>query len=308
MTDAPSISSRSARGLLTAVPEKTLSIPPQTALILEGGGMRGVYTAGVLRWFTDAGLDFPYVIGVSMGACNGANYISRQPERNRIVNIRFVDDARFLSFRRLLFGGELFGMGFIFTAIPTALVPFDLKTFLESDQRFIIVATDGRTGEAVYYDKDALGAHFLTVLQAGCSLPLVQKPVALGGRLLMDGGLADAVPIARSVADGNRRHVLVLTQPKGYRKKPSGLVKLMKFRYPHLTGLADALTNRHHQYNRSMAIIDAMEANGTALVIRPRSPLVIGRVDRNKNRLYAGYDEGYNDAARCAADLKRILS
>ena len=139
----------------------------RTALILEGGGMRGVYTAGVLRFFMDQNLYLPYVIGVSMGACNGANYVAHQPERNRIVNIRYVSDSRFISYRRLLLGGELFGMRFIFDTIPNALVPFDFETFLASKQRFIATVFDCQTGEAVYFDKVGLSKNDLTkILQA----------------------------------------------------------------------------------------------------------------------------------------------
>ncbi len=154
-----------------------------TGLILEGGGMRGVYTSGVLRFFMDRRLYLPYVIGVSMGACNGANYTARQPERNRIVNIRFVNDRRFISFRRLLTEGELFGTKFIFDEIPNHLVPFDFETFRRSKQRCIITATDCHTGEAVYYDKDEIGDDVLKILQAGCALPLVQPYLATAFRV-----------------------------------------------------------------------------------------------------------------------------
>lgn len=291
----------------THITHRTITVPPDTALILEGGGMRGVYTAGVLRCFADMGMVFPYIVAVSMGACNGSNYVSGQHERNRIVNTRFVHQRRFMSYRRLLGGGELFNTPFIFDTLPNALVPFDMDAFVNSGQRFVIVATDARTGEARYFDKDDVGRDFLTVLRASCALPLVQRPVTFNGDVLMDGGLADSVPIDRSIADGNRRHMLVLTQPQGYRKKPSRLVKLMKIRYPGLTGVARALASRHHQYNASMARIDRLAAEGRALVIRPETPLGIGRADRRRPRLMNGYDRGYNDAARCATAIKAFL-
>ncbi len=139
--------------------------PKDTALVLEGGGLRGVYTSGVLRYFMDRNLKFPYVIGVSMGACNGANYVSMQPERNRIVNIRYANDGRYLSYTRLLLDGELFGMRFLFDSIPNKLVPFDFETFRKSEQRFVAAATDCETGEPVYFDKDRPDGEMMTVLQ-----------------------------------------------------------------------------------------------------------------------------------------------
>ena len=271
--------------------------------------MRGVYTAGVLRFFMERQLWFPYVIGVSMGACNGSNYVSRQPERNRIVNIRFVRDSRFLSYRRLLTGGELFGMPFIFDTIPNRLVPFDAETFLNSEQRFVSVAVDCMTGAAVYFEKkDLEDKHaFLKILQAGCALPLIQKPVRVNGQWLMDGGIADSVPIEKSIADENQRHVLVLTQPRGYRKTKSRIVGMLRLRYPRFRGLIRALERRHDAYNETMERIDSLEAEGKALVIRPKEQLGVGRAERSKQKLYAIDDLGHRDAADCWDHLKRYL-
>jgi len=280
----------------------------RTALILEGGGMRGVYTAGVLRFFMDQNLYLPYVIGVSMGACNGANYVAHQPERNRIVNIRYVSDSRFLSYRRLLLGGELFGMAFIFDTIPNALVPFDFETFLASKQRFIATVFDCQTGETVYFDKVGVSKNdLMKILQAGSSLPLVQKPVSYNGRTLMDGGLAVAVPIQKSIADGNQRHVLILTQPKGYRKKSSFINQLIRWRYRSYEGLCRGITARHIRYNETMELIDRLEEKKEVFVIRPARSLGVKRVERRKDKLYAAYDQGYADAKISFADLSSYL-
>jgi predicted patatin/cPLA2 family phospholipase len=281
----------------------------RSALILEGGGLRGVYTAGVLRFFMDRDLYFPYVLGVSIGACNGANYVARQPERNRIVNIRYVRDRRFLSYLRLFRGGELFGVDFIFDAIPNELVPFDFETFLKSEQRFIAVALDCHTGEAVYIEKTGLTkADFMNVLRAGSSLPLVQKPVSFKSRTLMDGGLSDPVPIQKSIADGNRSHILILTQPKGYRKQSSDLAWLIKRRYQHFAGLCQTIGTRHSRYNETMERIDRLEEKREIFVIRPAQPLKVGRLERNKNRLYVAYDQGYADAWACYGELRTYLN
>jgi predicted patatin/cPLA2 family phospholipase len=281
----------------------------KAALILEGGGMRGVYTAGVLRYFMDRNLYLPYVIGVSMGACNGANYVARQPERNRIVNIHYVQDRRFLSYQRLFFGSELFGMQFIFDTIPNELVPFDYETFLGSAQQFIMTVFDCETGETVYFDKTGLNkSELMIIFQAGTSLPLVQKPVFYQGRVLMDGGIADAVPIQKSISDGNQRHVIVLTQPKGYRKKPSKIAWLVRRRYSQYTGLARGMAERHIRYNETMELIDRLEAEGKVFVIRPGRALAVSRVERNSHKLYTVYNQGYAEAKACYDNLCYYLS
>jgi len=280
----------------------------QTALILEGGGMRGAYTAGVLRWFMDRNLYLSYVIGTSIGACNGANYVARQPERNRIVNIHYVRDSRFLSYRRFLFRGELFGMKFIFDTFPHDLVPFDFQTFKQSEQRFILPCFDCKAGETVYYDKNELDeAGFLAVLQAGSSLPILQKPVFFQGRVLLDGGIADSLPIQKSIADGNQRHVVILTKPRGYLKKPSKFAWLVRKWYPEYKGLARGVAERHTRYNETMQWIDRLEDEGKVFVIRPDRPLIVNRVNRNSHKLYTVYNQGYSEAQACFDRLRAYL-
>ncbi len=277
-------------------------------LILEGGGLRGVYTSGVLRFFMDKGIYFPYVIGVSMGACNAANYISRQPERNRIVCIRYVNDSRYISYTRLLLRGELFGMKFIFDTIPRSLVPFDFNCFMDNKATCITAVTDCDTGNALYYEKKELGEDYLRILQASNSLPFISKPVHYKGRILMDGGLSDSVPIRKSMDDGNKRNVLVLTRPKGYRKKRHHFLGLAAIRYARYKGLCKAMANRHIIYNDTMDFIDQHERQGELLVIRPRLPIDAGRAERNKDKLYAVYDQGYSDASACYPALCSYLN
>lgn len=273
------------------------------ALVLEGGGLRGIYTSGVLRFFMDKGIFFPYVIGVSMGACNAANYVSRQPERNRIVSIRYVNDARYLSYVRLFMRGELFGMKFIFDTLPRSLVPFDFTAFMENDVKCFTVVTDCETGKALYYEKKELGEDYLKVLQASNSLPFVAKPVHYNGLILMDGGLSDAVPIKKSIDDGNEKNVLILTRPKGYRKKRPPFLQFASLRYPRYKGLLNALARRHAGYNETMDFIDQHEHQGGVFVIRPRLELNVGRAERNKDKLYRAYDQGYGDACACYQGL-----
>jgi predicted patatin/cPLA2 family phospholipase len=268
----------------------------KTALIVEGGGLRGVYTAGVLHYFMDRQFYLPYVIGVSSGACNCANYISRQKKRSRIVNIDYITDRRYISYSRWLTRGELFGMRFLFDTLPNRLVPFDYDTFFSSTQRFLVTVTDCFSGKALYIDRHTSRHRFLDVLRASCSLPLMSHPVHHDGLVLMDGGIADSVPIGKSIDDGNRKHILILTQPKGYRKKPNRFAGVVGLRYRRFPGLCRAVADRHSTYNAAMDTIDAMESSGEAFVIRPEQKLIVGRVERNQEKLAKVYDLGYTDA------------
>ena len=277
------------------------------ALVLEGGGLRGIFSAGVLRRFMDDKLYCDYVIGVSMGACSAANYVSRQPERNRIVNTRFLRDRRYLSYARLLAGGDLFGMDFIFREIPHRLVPFDFDTFYASPVRLVTVATDCVTGEAVYYEKSDLGTDYLTVLKASSSLPFIARPVTFRGRTLMDGGLADSVPVRKAVADGREKRIVVLTRPKGYRKKASRMPAVLLRRYRRFPGLLDAMSSRHRVYNETMDYIDDLEEAGEAFVIRPEGKPAAERVEKDKDKVYLTYDEGYDTASRLFPRLRAYL-
>ncbi len=280
----------------------------KTGLVLEGGGLRGVYTSGILQAFMERGIYFPYVIGVSMGACNAANYVSRQIERNKIVNIEFVNDPRYLSFFRLLTRGELFGMDFIFHTIPNELVPFDYETFFNSPQTNISVVADCTTGEALYLDSKLLGKDYLHILKASSSLPLVQKPVQYQGRWLLDGGLVDSVPIRRSLADGNTKNVIILTQPPDFRKQPQSLQGLIKMIYPQFKGIHKAIAERHIIYNETLDYIKKLEKEGRVFVIQPNEKLSVGRIERDKSKLYNVYDIGYADANKKMAALIEFLT
>ncbi|MBN1833229.1 MAG: patatin family protein [Deltaproteobacteria bacterium] len=277
-------------------------------LVLEGGGLRGVYTSGVIRFFMDKGIQFPYVVGVSMGVCNGANYISGQPERSRIVNIDFVNDPRYISYKRLLLKGELFGMDFIFNTIPSSLVPFDKSTFLSKEAKFVIGVTDCETGNPVYYEKNEVGDDSMDIFRATCSIPFLAKPVHYKGRIFMDGGLIDPVPIKKSMDDGNDRNVLILTRPKGYRKKPLHLHLLARLWYPRFKGLQRALAVRHELYNETMDMVDELESSGQAISIRPLKTIEAARFERDKNKLHAAYNQGYEDASSGYERLRSFLN
>ena len=212
-----------------------------------------------------------------------------------------------MSYKRLFLRGELFGMDFLFNTLPNSLVPFDFKTFFEREMRFFLTVTDCETGEPVYYEKSEIREDFLTALQASCSLPFMSKPVKLKGRMVMDGGIADSIPIKKSIADGNTRHVIINTRPKGYRKSPFKLNGWMRRKYPQFKGLQQAMAKRHLHYNETMDLIDALEEKQQVFTVRPVENLDLSRLTRNKEKLYAAYDQGYFDASSCFSELELFL-
>lgn len=277
-------------------------------LILEGGGMRGLYTAGILDYFLEQNLHFPYVIGVSAGACHAASYISRQKGRNERVNIGYIQDPRYLSYRNLLKTRSLFGMDFVFNEIPNHLEPFDYDTFYRSDQSYFIGITDCATGKPIYFDaKNSTPESILKALMASSSLPFVSPMVEIEGKILLDGGVVDPIPVRKSISDGNTKHVIVLTRNKEYRKQPfkaKPLAKTFYWKYPKLT---QAILERHEVYNETLDFIQELERSGKAFILRPSEPLQVGRLERNPEKLTHLYHLGYEDAANSFKALQHFL-
>src|SRR5690625_2650407 len=203
-------------------------------LVLEGGGMRGLYTAGVLEYFAQQEINFPYVIGVSAGACMAASYLSEQQGRNRTVNIDFVNDKRYLSFMNLIRKGELFGMDFIFDEIPNKIVPLDVSKIISGPEEFVIVTTNCDTGEPMYFYKEDYDAATLgKLLRASSSIPFFAEAVEHNGIHMLDGGIVDPLPIVKAESDGLTKNVVVLTKPRGYYKKPSKISNIVNYKkYP----------------------------------------------------------------------------
>lgn len=275
-------------------------------LVLEGGGMRGLYTAGVLEYFLEQDLYFPYNIGVSAGAAMAASYLSRQKGRNKKVNLGFIEDKRYISFSNYIKNREIFGMDFIFDEIPNRLVPFDMETFLNNPEEFIIVTTDCETGETVYYDKTNHGKDMVLLLRASSSLPFVAKSVEYQGRYLLDGGITDPIPIKKAVEDGYKKNVLIMTKPAGYfKKKPSRLSRLFKYKeHPKINEL---LAVRYKRYNETLKYIEEQEKAGNLFVFRPSKTLPVGRMERKKERLEEMYKLGLKDAKDQFDKLKKFL-
>lgn len=272
-------------------------------LVLEGGGMRGVYTAGVLEYFLEKQLYFPYVIGVSAGSAMAASYLSQQKGRNYKVNIHYVNDSRYLSFRNFLRNRQLFGMDFIFEEIPNKLVPYDYEQFWANPAELVVGTTDCYTGEPVYFKKEDYQNDLLTVLKASSSLPFIASEVRFKNRILLDGGISDSIPVLKAQKDGFRKNVVVLTRNKGYRKQPSRFNGFIKRKYPEYTGLHKAMENRYKLYNDTIDYIEEEERKGNLLVIRPQEPLEVGRMERNQQKLKKLYFQGYKDGRKYANEM-----
>lgn len=277
-----------------------------TGLVLEGGGMRGLYTAGVLRYLMEQDIYLPYTIGVSAGACNGSSYIARQIDRNYMANIDYVSHPEYLSYKRFLKKRELFGMDFIFDKIPNELVPFDLKAFCEAKEQFVVGVTDCVTGEPVYYRKEQLTKDVTTILRASSSIPFFAPVISYDGRMLLDGGVADPIPIQKSQADGNTKNIVVLTGNKGY-MKGSSFDWFGKRLYKNYQGLLKALRNRHILYNDTIRYLEEQEEKGHVVLIRPIEKSDVSRVERNPKKLKKLYNQGYAEAKAAYGKIKKLL-
>lgn len=276
-------------------------------LVLEGGGMRGQYASGVMDGLLQAGIRFPYVIGVSAGISNAASYVAGQAGRNREIFTRFAGDRRYFSWWNWLWRGNPFGMDFIYRELPTH-VPFDFEAFTAAPVRFRIGATDCATGEAVFFDKG--DAPLTEALIASASLPMVGRMARVNGRRYLDGGIAAPIPFRQAAADGFSRRVVVLTRNRGFRKAAPGRVMRasIRLRYAGWPALAAAVERQHETYNRALDELEAEEQAGRVRVIRPSRPLAVGRYSQDREELERLYQNGVSDAEACADTLRGFLS
>ncbi|CAM4290771.1 patatin [Bacillus manliponensis] len=274
-------------------------------LVLEGGGMKGLYTAGVLEFFMEKELFFPYVIGVSAGACMGASYASRQQGRNKKVNTELVHDHRYISFRNFLQKRELFGMDFLFDEIPNKIVPFDFQTFLNEQEQFVVGTTDCETGQAAYYNKQEHGKDILQIIRASSSLPFIAPVVEYSGKKLLDGGISDPIPVRKAQKDGFLKNVVIMTKTPGFQKQPSKYAKAAKFLYRRYPKMADSLIAHYYTYNETLSYMNTKEQKDNLFIIQPSEQLDVSRIERNKDKLIALYELGYRDAK---AKYENLLS
>ena len=269
----------------------------QAGLILEGGGMKGVYTAGVIDFFLDKEIEFSSVYGVSAGACSMASYLSKQRGRARAVCVDYVGDRRYCSLESLLTTGDLFNVEMNYHLVPEKLNPFDHETFEKYKGRAYSVATDIVSGRPVYFRVRDMRKD-IPKIRASASLPLVSRNVRIGSGLYLDGGLSDSLPVQKSVLDGNRKNVVVMTKETGYIKRRTRrlMLFLARVRYWRYPKVVELMARRYRHYNEQTAYIERLRRSGKVFVIRPKKSYGVGRVEMDREKLNNLYSQGYRDA------------
>ncbi|MBR5875524.1 MAG: patatin family protein [Akkermansia sp.] len=276
-------------------------------LVLEGGAMRGMFTAGVMDVMLEKGITFDGAIGVSAGAAFGVNYKSGQIGRVIRYNTRFCNDKRYCGLWSLLKSGDIYNTEFCYRVVPTQYDPFDFDSYDKNPMEFHLVCTDVETGKPVYHPYGGRQDHGFDWIRASASMPLVSHMVEIDGQKMLDGGISDPIPLKYFETLGYERNVLILTQPREYRKKKSSalpLIKLMYRKYPHLV---EAMAKRHEVYNATMDYIDEQEATGKILVLRPETPLPVSRVEKDPNKLRIAYEIGRKAAASKLYEIQQFL-
>lgn len=281
----------------------------QIGLVLEGGGLRGTYTAGVLDAFLDEGIKFPYILGVSAGVCNALSYISGQKGRSAQINIEHCNDKTYYSVENLLKTGNMFGEDMMFRRLPDELYPFDYEAYAREYQHTKLLAgtTDCKTGKAVFFEVSDPKNQY-DIVKASCWLPFISKIVRYDGKELLDGGVADSIPVWKAFEDGCDRAVVVLTRPAGYQKKPSKANNLAHLRYRKYPNLIDAITHRYEVYNETLKQLDRWEAQGKVLIIRPSQDLGITRLEKDPEKLRQASQLGYADGMAKADQIRNWLA
>lgn len=280
----------------------------QAGLILEGGGMKGVYSSGVIDFFLDKGIEFSSVYGVSAGACSMCSYLSKQRGRAFAVCVDYLDRKDYCSLWSLLATGDLFNVELNYHLVPERLNPYDYTTFNEYKGKAYSVATDIITGRPAYFRIRDMKQD-IDKIRASASLPLVSRNVKIGSGLYLDGGLSDSIPIHKSVMDGNRKNVVVMTKETGFVRKQAGrlmclLTRLWYWRYPKVAELTE---KRYLHYNEEIAYIERLQKSGKVFVIRPKKPSGVGRIEKDAGKLKKLYRQGYKDAEACYKELLAFL-
>lgn len=254
--------------------------------------MRGIFTCGVLDALMDRGVRFPYTVGVSAGACNGLSYMSRQRGRAKYSNIDLLEKYRYIGFKHLILKGNIMDFDLLFNKFPNEIIPYDYAAYAESEERFEMVTTSCRTGQACYYDEKHDPERIIDIVKASSSLPFVSPISYVDGEPMLDGGIADSIPLLRARAEGFDNNLVVLTRNRGYRKSKGGLFMLPLFycRYPHLR---EAIKRRNALYNEQISYVEEQEEAGLLTVIRPEHPIEVDRMERDTRKLLRLYDEGY---------------
>lgn len=273
-------------------------------LVLEGGAMRGLFSAGVMDVMMENGIEFDGAVGVSAGAAFGCNYKSRQPGRAIRYNMRFARDKRYCSMESLVKTGDLFNAEFAYHTVPSELDVFDNETFVSNPMEFYAVCTNVETGTAVYHRMERGGDEAYEWIRASASMPVVSRIVEIDGMKLLDGGVADSIPLAFFERMGYERNVVILTQPTGYVKKKNPLMPAMHWSLRKYPRMVEAMRTRHLIYNEQLRHVSEQENKGCAFVIRPDEPLRIGHISHNPDEMKAVYETGRSKGEEVMEKLK----
>ncbi|MBQ8506351.1 MAG: patatin family protein [Clostridia bacterium] len=279
----------------------------KTGIVLEGGAMRGLFTAGAIDVLMENGIEFHGMAGVSAGACFGCNYKSRQIGRALRYNLKYCRDPRYCSLRSLVTTGDLYGADFCYREIPEVLDPFDIEAYRANPMAFYAVCTDVQTGEAVLHRCDLGNGEDLNWFRASASMPMVSRVVEINGRGYLDGGVADSIPLKRFEEMGYGKNLVVLTQPEGFVKHKSRAFPLMRLMLKKYPAMLRAMEQRPEKYNETLAYIRSREAAGAALVLRPDFPLPVRRTEHDPAKLQACYDHGREVALRRLGEIREFL-
>ena len=269
-----------------------MQIDRKTALVLEGGGMRGVFTSGVLDAFMKHDLTFPYIVAVSAGACNGMSYVSHQPRRARISNIDYLARYKYIGLRHLVTQGCIFDRELLYDKFPNQYLPFDFDTFFSSPMTFEMVTTNCLTGQPMYLSERHDRQRALDIVRASSSLPYVSKIVNVDGIPMLDGGIVDSIPLQHAIDMGHPTNVLVLTRNRGYRDTGKDM-KIPRFIYRKYPRLRVVLSRRLAAYNAQLEYVERMEDEGRVICIRPERPMEVDRIEKDIAKLERLYEEGF---------------
>lgn len=280
----------------------------ETGILLEGGAMRSIFSAGVLDFLLEQGIRIPNVLAVSAGAYAGMNYVSGQKGRVVESNILYLKKEKYVGLRTFLKTGALFDMDLLFDRLPRQIIPFDFKGFFASPSRFITSTVNCNTGETVYHDSFQDEEHLLRVCRAANSLPLIAKIVEIAGEPMLDGGMADAIPIQKALEEGWKKIIVVLTREADYRKKPKELyARTIKRVYSAYPAFIQTVEQRARKYNEALETIAKLEKEGKALVIRPKG-MTVANHECNVEKLLKYYEHGKERAKERFPELKEFLN
>lgn len=265
-------------------------------LVLEGGGHRGIYTAGVLDTFAENKISFDGIMGVSAGCVHGASFLSGQIGRSIRYTTKYCDNSNYMGIGSLITTGNFFNEKFCYYDLPETLDPFDNDSFDKNQTQFFAVCTDVKTGSAIYHECETLKGEKIKWLQASASMPLVSKIIKIEDNLLLDGGIADSIPIKKMQELGFEKNIVILTQEAGYRKNPNPLLPIIKLVYKKYPKLIEAIENRHIIYNQQLEFLEEQEKLGNVIIIRPSEKPTASRTEKDKEKILETYNLGKKDA------------